>query len=166
MLKRLFALSAVMAGLSFSATAGEGALVTFKVLSLETATELAQATLAECRKRGFQVAVTAVDRFGIVQVTLRDRFAGPHTPETARRKAWTAVSFRTNTLEIEELMKSGELTPGIRFVEGALMVGGGVPVQAAGSIVAGVGVSGAPGGEADDECAQVGIETISDKLAF
>ena len=72
-----------MAGLSFSATAGEGALVTFKVLNLETATELAQATLAECRKRGFQVAVTVVDRVGNVQVTLRDRFVGPHTPETA-----------------------------------------------------------------------------------
>ena len=63
-------------------------------------------------------------------------------------------------------MKSGELTPGVRFVEDALIVGGGVPVLAAGSIVGGVGVSGAPGGEADDECAQAGIETISDKLAF
>lgn len=166
MLKRLFALSAVITGLSFSAAADEGALVTFKVLNLETATELAQATLGECRKRGFQVAVSVVDRFGNLQVTLRDRFAGPHTPETARRKAWTAVSFRTNTLEMEELLKSGELTPGVRFVEGALMVGGGVPVLAAGSIIAGIGVSGAPGGEADDQCAQAGIETISDKLAF
>ena len=166
MLRRLLALSAVMTGLSFSAAAEENPLVTFKVLNLETAIELAQATLADCRKRGFQVSVTVVDRFGNVEVTLRDRFAGPHTPETARRKAWSAVSFRTNTLEMEKLLKSGELTPGIRFVEGALIVGGGVPVLAAGSIVAGVGVSGAPGGEADDKCAQAGIESISDKLAF
>lgn len=166
MLRRLLTLSAVMAGLSFSAAADEGALVTFKVLNLETATELAQATLADCRKRGFQVAVAVVDRFGNVQVMLRDRFAGAHTPETARRKAWSAVSFRANTLEMENLIKSGELTPGVRFVEGALVVGGGVPVLAAGSIVAGIGVSGAPGGAADDDCAQAGIETISDKLAF
>jgi uncharacterized protein GlcG (DUF336 family) len=54
----------------------------------------------------------------------------------------------------------------VRFVEGALMVGGGVPVEAAGSIVAGIGISGAPGGEADDACARAGIDAVTDKIAF
>jgi uncharacterized protein GlcG (DUF336 family) len=54
----------------------------------------------------------------------------------------------------------------VRFVEGALMIGGGVPVEAAGSIVAGIGISGAPGGEADDACARAGIEAVADKIAF
>ena len=166
MLNRLFTVSALSVGLAFSAAAEENTFVTFKILTLETAMELAEATLGDCRKRGYQVAVTVVDRFGNVQVTLRDRFAGPHTPETARRKAWSAISFRSDTLAIEELMKSGELTPGVRFVEGALMVGGGVPVEAAGSIVAGIGVSGAPGGDMDDACARAGIEAIADKLDF
>ena len=165
MLRRLLALSAVMTGLSFSAAAEENPLVTFKVLNLETAIELAQATLADCRKRGFQVSVTVVDRFGNVQVTLRDRFAGPHTSETARRKAWTAVSFGTDTLALAKLTQPGRLESGIRSVPGVLALPGGVPVRVAGSMVGGVGVSGASP-EMDDACARAGIEAIIEKLEF
>ena len=63
--------------------AAQEALVTYKSLSPELAQDLAKATLADCRKRGFQVTVAVVDRFGITQVLLRDRFAGPHTVSTA-----------------------------------------------------------------------------------
>ena len=165
MLKRLLALSAIMTGLSFSAAAEEKALIEFKVMTLETALELAQATLGDCRKRGFQVAVAVVDRFGNLQVTLRDRFAGPHTTDTARRKAWTAISFGTDTLALAELTQPGRPESGIRSVAGVMALPGGVPVSSAGSIVGGVGVSGASP-EMDDACARAGIETISDKLAF
>ena len=149
-----------------AAKAEDEALVSFKVMTPEVALELAQATLNDCRKRGFQVAVSVVDRFGVLQVTLRDRFAGPHTPETARRKAWTAVSFRTDTQSMVEVTQAGQPQAGVRQVTGALMIGGGVPVEAAGSLVGGVGVSGAPGGDLDDACARVGIEAVEDKLAF
>jgi len=63
--------------------AAQEALVTYKSLSPELAQDLAKATLADCRKRGFQVTVAVVDRFGVTQVLLRDRFAGPHTVSTA-----------------------------------------------------------------------------------
>lgn len=145
--------------------AEEKALVEFKVMTLETALELAQATLSDCRKRGFQVAVSVVNRFGNEQVTLKDRFAGPHTSETARRKAWTAVSFGTDTLALAELTQPGRLESGIRSVTGVLALPGGVPVRAAGSMVGGVGVSGASP-EMDDACARAGIEAITDKLEF
>ena len=46
------------------------------------------------------------------------------------------------------------------------MLGGGVPVEAAGALVGGVGVSGAPGGDIDHACAEVGIEAIIDDLEF
>jgi uncharacterized protein GlcG (DUF336 family) len=72
------------------------ALIGFKVMSPETALQLARAALADCRKRGYQTTIAVVDRLGVVQVVLRDRFAGAHTPDTARRKAWTAVSFRVD----------------------------------------------------------------------
>lgn len=161
-----FAITLVLAfGVSMSA-AGEQALIGFKVMSPETALELARASLADCRKRGYQVAVTVVDRFGVTQVVLRDRFAGPHTPETARRKAWTAVSFRTDTLTMAEETQAEKPQSGARMVTDALMIGGGVPVEAGGSIVGGIGISGAPGGEADDACARAGIEALADKLAF
>ena len=152
--------------ITFSTKAEDNALITYKSLSLETALEVANGALKECRKRGFQIAVAVVDRSGVLKVILRDRFAGPHTPETARRKAWTAISFRTDTQQLAELTQPGELVSGTRQIENALMLGGGVQILSAGSIVGGVGVSGAPGGDSDDICARAGITVIEDKLAF
>ena len=167
MLKRLIVCAATFSALSFQvAVAEEPALVTFKVLNPSVALDLAQAAMKSCQESGYQVAVSVVDRFGTPQVLLRDRFAGPHTPETARRKAWTAISFRTDTLELSKISAAGQAQSGVRFVSDALMIGGGVPVEAAGSIVAGIGISGAPGGEADDACARAGIEAVADKIAF
>jgi uncharacterized protein GlcG (DUF336 family) len=162
-------LAPVLAGalaLGFGSAKAEEALISFKVLSPAVALELAQATLEACRNEGYQVAVAVVDRAGITQVILRDRYAGPHTPETARRKAWTAITFRTDTLELTKLTQAGQEQSGMRQVTGAMLIGGGVPVEAAGSLVGGVGVSGAPGGPADDACARAGIEAIEDKIAF
>jgi uncharacterized protein GlcG (DUF336 family) len=144
----------------------EEALITHKSMSLETALELARVALADCRQRGYQVAVAVVDRFGVTQVVLRDRFAGPHTPTTAAGKAWTAVSFRTNTTELVASTQPGMPQAGLRALPGAVILGGGMMVQAAGSLVGGIGVSGAPGGEADDACAKAGIATIQDKIDF
>ena len=137
-----------------AASAQEEALVSFSVMKPEITVKLAQA------------AVAVVDRFGNLQAMLRDRFAGPHTPETARRKAWTAVSFRNDTLALTEVAKPGAEAYGANFITDALMLGGGVPVESGGSIVGGVGVSGAPGGDIDDACARAGIEAIAADLAF
>lgn len=155
----------VLAAILGPTSARADALVEFRVMTPETALTLAQKALEDCRGKGFQVAVAVVDRFGNVQVVLRDRLAGPHTPETARRKAWTAVSFRSDTLALAEVTEQGEAS-GVRFVEDVLMLGGGVPVQAAGSIVGGVGVSGAPSGSEDDKCARTGIEAVQTDLEF
>lgn len=144
----------------------DDALVTSKSLSPELAFDAAKAALSECRKQGFQVAVTVVDRSGLPQVMLRDRFAGAHTPSTATGKAWTAVSFKTGTGELANMTKPGMPQSGLRDLPGVVVLGGGLIVEAAGSLVAGIGVSGAPGGEADEACAKAGIEAIKDKLDF
>jgi uncharacterized protein GlcG (DUF336 family) len=144
----------------------DGALITFQVMKPEVALTLAQAALENCREQGYQVGVAVVDRFGVTQVFLRDRFAGPHVEETARRKAWTAVSFRTDTLTLAEETAPDKISSGIRHLSMALPLGGGVPVDAAGSLVGGVGVSGAPGPDIDDACARAGIEAVADDLAF
>ena len=163
----LLALSgAVATAPAAPARADENPLVSFKAMTPETALALAQATLAACRKAGYQIAVVVTDRFGGVQVALRDRLAGVHTVETARRKAWTAVALRTDTQVLYRLIADGELDPGIRHIHQALAVGGGVRVLAAGSLVGGVGVSGAPGGKLDHDCAVDGIATIQDSLDF
>lgn len=142
------------------------ALVSFKSMKPALALQLAQATLDACRKAGYQVAVAVVDRSGVTQVILRDQLAGSHTPETARRKAWTAASFRTATTAMMEETQAGKVQSGVRFVTDALMAGGGIPVTAGGSLVGAVGVSGAPGGELDDECALAGIDAIEEDLMF
>lgn len=166
MLKRLTMTGLVLLALTTSGQAEEDALVGINVLAPDTALELAQAALESCRDEGYQVAVAVVDRFGVPQVLLRDRFAGPHTIETSQRKAWTAVSFRTATLELEEASQAGGRIAATRQVPGALMLGGGVPVEAAGSIVGGIGISGAPASSADDACARDAIEALFDKLSF
>jgi len=164
--KALMGLLLVPFGMATSSADDSEALFSTTNLNLETAQELANAALLNCREQGYQVAVAVVDRSGILQVSLRDRFAGPHTPETARRKAWTAVSFRTNTQELVEVTQSGQAQSGVRFVTEALVIGGGVMVEAAGSMVGAIGVSGAPGGDIDEACAVKGIEAIEDKIAF
>lgn len=150
----------------WSPARAEEALVTYKALSLETALKLARAALASCRKQGYQVAVAVVDRGGNRQVLLRDRFAGAHTPDTATRKAWTAVSFRTSTLELGKLAKPGTDFFALHNAPGALLLGGGAVIQAGGSTVGGVGISGGPGGEADEKCATAGIKAVEDELNF
>lgn len=159
-------LAAVLLALASSTTSAQDALVSFSIMSLDTAQVAANAALASCRKQGFQVSVAVVDRSGNLQVMLRDRFAGAHTPDTSRRKAWTAVSFRTSTLELAAATQSGSSQSGARDISGALMLGGGITVEAAGSIVGGIGVSGAPTGEDDQVCAVAGREAVLGRIEF
>ncbi len=161
---RYFTLVALLL-LALPARAQDG-LVTYKSLSPEVALDLARAALAACRERGFQVAVAVVDRFGVTQVVLRDRFAGAHTVPTATGKAWTAVTFRTNTSELDGISQPGMPQFGLRALPGVVAIGGGLAVEAGGSLVGGVGVSGAPGGEADEVCAKAGIEAVRDRIEF
>ena len=152
--------------LSGSAVAAEPATFSTKALTPETAVKAAQAALAKCRADGYQVSVAVVDRSGLVQVVIRDRFAGAHSPDTATNKAWTAVSFRTNTTELQRITQPTQPSAGIRNLPRVVAVGGGVKIEAGGAIIAGIGVSGAPGGDADDVCANAGIKAIADSLEF
>jgi uncharacterized protein GlcG (DUF336 family) len=144
----------------------EESLVTFKSMTVEVALDLARAALADCRKQGYQVAVAVVDRFGVTQVVLRDRFAGAHTVPTATGKAWTAVSFRTDTSEIVAPTQPGTPQAGVRALPGVVAIAGGVTVEAAGTLIGAIGVSGAPLGTNDEACAKAGIAAIRDKLDF
>ncbi|MCC7166485.1 MAG: heme-binding protein [Rhodospirillales bacterium] len=147
------------------ATAEDGTFA-LKLMTPETALKAAQAALKTCRDQGYQVAVAVVDRMGVAQVMLRDRFAGTHTPKTAIGKAFTAVSFRTDTTELVETTQPGKPSNGIRNLPNVVVVGGGLKIEAAGSIVGGIGVSGAPGGDKDDVCAKAGIAAIKDLIDF
>jgi uncharacterized protein GlcG (DUF336 family) len=142
------------------------ATFTTKSLTPETALKAAQAALAKCRADGYQVAVAIVDRSGITQILLRDRFAGPHTVEIATNKAWSAASFRTNTSDLEKASRPGESMAGLRHFPRMVAVGGGMMIQGGGSLFGAIGVSGAPGGDADAVCAVAGLKAIADEIEF
>jgi uncharacterized protein GlcG (DUF336 family) len=135
-------------------------------LTPETALAAAQAALAHCRQAGHQVAVAVVDRSGQVQVLLRDRFAGAHTLTVAPQKAWTAASFRIATTALATETQAGKPMSGIRTAPGVMAIGGGLVIEAGGATLGAIGVSGAPGGEADDACAMAGIRAIADAIEF
>jgi uncharacterized protein GlcG (DUF336 family) len=151
-------------GLALSCTASAQATFTVRVLTPETALKAAQAAVKKCRDSGYQAAVAVVDRMGVLQVLLRDRFAGPHTVDMASAKAYTAVSFRTNTAELAEATQAGRAQSGIRHRPGVAAVGGGMTIEAGGSLLGAIGVSGAPGGKEDDLCAAAGIEAIREDI--
>jgi uncharacterized protein GlcG (DUF336 family) len=159
-------LLATLGCLAATAAYSQGATHNVRVLTPEAATKATQAPLASCRQQGYQVAVAVVDRFGIAQAMVRDRFAGPHTPDTAINKAWTAVSFRSGTTDLAKATQAGQPSSGIRQVPRFIGVGGGVLFEAGGSIIGAIGVSGAPTGDADDVCAKAGIAAIKDDLEF
>jgi uncharacterized protein GlcG (DUF336 family) len=158
-------LASVLLAAAMSSNAQDG---TFQSRSLtpETALIAARAALDACRKQGFQVTVVVTDRAGLTQVLLRDRFAGPHTVEVASNKAWTAVSFRTSTTALAVDTQPGRPMSGLRGIPRVLAAGGGQVIEAGGSLLGAIGVSGGPGGEADDSCATAGIKAITDAIEF
>lgn len=156
---------AVLLNATANEARAEEAAFTVKQLTLETALNAAKAALEACRKEGYQVAVAVTDRAGIPQVLLRDRFAGAQTVDIAIDKAWTAVSFRTDTLNFAAVTLK-PMNSGARHYERVASTGGGVPIEAAGNMFGAIGVSGSPGGKHDDSCARSGIDEIMDAIAF
>jgi uncharacterized protein GlcG (DUF336 family) len=142
----------------------QDATFTVKLMTPETALAAAQAALKQCRALGYPVAVAVVDRSGVVQVVLRDRFAGPHTVRTAIGKGWTAASFRTSTSDLVELTRPGKPQSGVRQLRRVVILGGGLTLQSGGTLVGAIGVSGAPGGAEDQRCAKAGVDAVREAL--
>ena len=162
---RMAAVAALGMAFSGAATA-QAPKLTLPLTTLQTSTALtaAQAALARCQKDGLTVAVAVVDRGVAVLALLRDPLAGAHTVQTATGKAWTAVSFRTETTELAALTQAGRPASGVRALPGVIAVGGGMMIRAKGVLLGGIGVSGAPGGDQDDVCAKAGLAAIVDAI--
>lgn len=165
-MRGLLASLAVAAALAALPARAEEAVVTYKSLAPDVAFDLAKAALAQCRKDGFQVAVVVVDRFGQPLVVLRDRYAGLGAISTATGKAWTAVNFGRDTSELAKAVHDGQLSAGLASLPNVVMLVGGLVIQSGGSVIGGVGVAGAPGGDKDEACAKAGLAAVQDKLDF
>jgi uncharacterized protein GlcG (DUF336 family) len=132
-------------------------------LSLAMARTIAEATIAECKSKGFATSAAVVDRAGQVLVILRDEQATFQTVEMARRKAYTARMFRTSTLEFQKRTANDPTLLPQRDVSDILALGGGVPIQAGTEVIGGVGSSGSSQ-EMDDACARAGIAKVAELL--
>jgi len=135
--------------------------INIKRLSMETALRIAQAAITQCRKEGVQIAVTVVDRGGHPQVVLRDVLAMDITVPISKQKAHTAMVFNSALSELEDRFTKPFQVPKL---DGLLVAAGGLPINIGGSILGGVGVSGAPSGKTDEKCAKVGIDAVRDDL--
>ena len=158
--------AAALALSAMAARADDSATVTYKSLSPEVALEAVQAALKQCRADGFQVAAVVVDRFGQPQVLMRDRYAGLPAADAATRKAYTALGFHASTSELAKSLKSGARDSNLALLPGVAMLGGGLVIETGGTVLGGIGVSGAPGGDKDEACAKAGLDAIRDRIDF
>lgn len=141
------------------AAAEDSMVIQVKRMSMETATAIAKAAIDACREKGIQIGATVVDRDGIPQAALRDTIAPKITLEISQGKAYAAVMFNVATSQLADRANSP-----IGRVPGLIMSPGGLPIEVGGSLLGGVGVSGAPSGETDAECAQAGIAAVQTDL--
>jgi len=137
-------------------------LLQHKDLSSSIALNIAEGALAECKTRGYAVSVVIVDRAGDTIVALRGDEAPPHTMENARRKAYTARTFKMTTEEFAKLVASNPVRREQTTLPGVIAIPGGVPVKVGGEVIGGVGLSGSPG--VDEPCVLAGMARVSAQL--
>jgi len=132
-------------------------------VSMDLATAIMTAAMDRCSKDGYQVSVAVVDRAGQMIAFLRADGSAPHTAELARRKAYTARTFRRSSLEWAKRSEEPAFA-GQRSLADVIALGGGLPIAVGDDTIGGVGVSGAPGQEKDEACARAALAKVADQL--
>jgi uncharacterized protein GlcG (DUF336 family) len=131
------------------------------VLPTVLASKAAQAAVDQCKKDGYRISASVVDRAGLLRALLRADGAGPHTVDSSRKKAYTAASLRRPTTDLAEMIAKQPALQALRDMnDSILLVGGGLPIEIAGEVVGAIGVGGAPGTHLDDACAEAGLDAI------
>lgn len=136
------------------------AVIKIPRLTVEAADKITHAAMAECRKAGIQIGVTVLGRGGHPLAVLRDTLAPDLTLTVSLNKAYTALSFNAATSSMEGQERFTKQPFSVGKTPGIIIAAGGLPIVAAGNIVGGVGVSGAPTGEQDEKCARAGLQAI------
>ena len=134
-----------------------------KNVSMGLSLAIIQGAIEQCTKDGYKVSVTIVDKSGNVAAQLRGDGTGPHTMEFSRLKAYTARTRNQTSLQTMKLLED-PANAFMRQIPGVVGVGGGVPIRAGNEVIGGVGVSGAPGGEKDEVCANAGLAKVEAAL--
>ena len=144
--------------------AGAQAVVSQRTISFNAALELATTALESCRKSGYTVTITVLNRAGGTAVVLHDTGANPHTIENSLRKAYTSLTFRRPSGEFGKAMASTPPPHAAILLDKVTSGEGGLPILSNKEVVGSIGISGAPGGHLDSACAQAGIDKIAGGL--
>jgi len=159
--KSAILLAAVPLATTLAAPA-QAQLLTHKDLSYAMALTIATGALEDCKAKGYPVSVVVVDRDGHDIVTLRADGAGPHTMENARRKAYTALTFKMTSEAFAKLLETNPVRRQQATLPGVIGIPGGVPIKVGNDTIAGVGLSGSPG--VDEPCVRAGLAKVEDQL--
>jgi uncharacterized protein GlcG (DUF336 family) len=139
------------------------AVIMHKDISLDTAKTIVEGAIAACNAKGYATSGVVVDRDGLTLVEMRGDGASPHTMENARRKAYTAMTFRQTTAEYAKKLNDGNTVIRQQItLPNVIAIPGGVPIKIGNEIVGGVGLSGSPG--VDEECVDAGLDKVKDQL--
>lgn len=135
-----------------------------RLMGLDLARDIAQGAINHCRKDGYQVSVVVTDRSGDPLVVMRDVFVSKYMTELSQGKANAVVLANTSSADVRVNM--ARIRDELNSLDGVLLLGGGLPIRVAGSLIGAVAVSGAPGGDLDEACAQKGIDVVQERLDF
>ncbi|KXF78138.1 hypothetical protein ATN84_23510 [Paramesorhizobium deserti] len=148
-----------------SLTARAGAdVVSENQVSAKDAVQAAQAAVDKCRSDGYDVSAAVVDKSGNIKAFIRADGASPHTIDSSRKKAYTAISLRRPTSFYAKLIQENPENAALKDMNDSILIlGGGLPIEMNGEPVGGIGVGGAPGAQFDEACAAAGISAITAK---
>jgi uncharacterized protein GlcG (DUF336 family) len=160
---RLLLCLVAIGALTASVPVAQAQLLTHRDLSYAMAKTIAETAIDSCAAKGYAVSAVVVGRDGEVIVAVRADNAGPHTMENARRKAYTARSFRTSTAAYAKRYADGDPVVHQQVtLPNVIAIPGGLPIKAGDDVIGGAGVSGSPG--VDEPCVQAGLDKVADQL--
>ena len=129
-------------------------------VTLAMANQLLHATLAACHADGRTAVAAVVDRGGNLVAVQRDDNVGPHNPQAAQRKAFTALSTKTATGLLAERARSNPEAANLNTLDELLLLGGGVPLKVGDEVIGAIGVAGAGGAQIDEGCVLKAIAQV------
>jgi uncharacterized protein GlcG (DUF336 family) len=159
-----FRVFAVLTGVALTSSTATAQTLPTHRLTAALAVEAASETVAACASQGYHETAQVVDADGVVIATLRGDSAGVHTLDSALYKAYTAASFKNDTLALAERAKGEDSIQPLSRLPHVMFFGGGVPIKLGDETIGAIGAAGAPGGKLDDACARAGLDKIKDRL--
>jgi uncharacterized protein GlcG (DUF336 family) len=147
---------------TFSTQASD--VISHRYIGMDLARDLANEAVIACRKDGYHISAVVVDRFGNLRAALRDDIASRFTLQIAEEKANAVVMAGISSGQFRD--SRGDIRPELNHINGIIMMQGGLPINAGGSRIGAIGVSGAPGGEKDEACAEKALDVVMERLEF